>query len=280
MTDYYAIVDVSKCVDCRACVIQCKDEYALNDYLPYSAGMTFRGQKWIRIETLERGKFPKPKWSSIPVLCMQCDNAPCVTAAKDGAVYKRPDGIVIIDPVKSKGQKQLVNSCPYGLIHYNDEKDIPQKCTFCIHRLEKGLVPRCVQACPGNAIKIGDWGQLLGAGSSLAGAAGVGKPETFHPEYKTGPNRVNYVGLPKTFVTGCLIDSKGECLADAAVALRDTDAKGQIGNMSTNSDFLGDFWFDGLDAKRTYELTFSKAGKTKTLSVTPDTDTDLGDIVF
>jgi Fe-S-cluster-containing dehydrogenase component len=279
MADYYGIVDVSKCVDCRSCVIQCKDEYALNDYLPYSAGMTFRGQKWIRIETLERGKYPKPKWSSIPVLCMQCDNAPCVTAG-GGAVYKRPDGIVIIDPVKSKGQKQIVSSCPYGLIHWNEEKEIPQKCTFCVHRLEKGLVPRCVQSCPVNAIKIGDWGQLLGAGTSFEGAAKEGNPEAFHPEYKTTPNRVMYVGLPKTFITGCVIDSKGECVKDAAVALKDTTTTGQMGNKDTKSDFLGDFWFDGLTKAHVYSVTISNAGKTKTLSVTLDTDTDLGDIVL
>jgi len=269
MTDYVAVVDVTKCVDCRACVIQCKDEYALNDYPPYSAGMPFTGQKWIRVENLERGTFPKVKFSSMPILCMQCDNPPCQAAATGGAVYKRPDGIVIIDPVKSKGQKQLVAACPYGVIYYNEEKDIPQKCTFCAHRLEKGQVPRCMMACPGDAIKIGEYAEIW------KHAAG-GESAPFHPEYKAEP-RVYYIGLPKTFITGALVDSKGESLEGADVTAKATDTGVTV---STKSDAFGDFWLDGLEAKKTYEVTFGKEARTKTQTVLLDTDKDLGDIIL
>jgi Fe-S-cluster-containing dehydrogenase component len=270
MAEYAAVIDVTKCVDCRCCVILCKDEYARNDYPPYSAGMPFRGQKWIRVENLERGTYPKVKFSSIPVLCMQCDNPPCMAAATGGAIYKRPDGIVIIDPVKSKGQKQIVGACPYGVIYYNDEKDIPQKCTFCVHRIDKGEVPRCMMACPAGAIKMGDYGEIM----KEAARAGYTQLPTLHPEYDT-QNRVYYIGLPKTFITGALEDSRGECLQGADVTAKATDTGV---TMSTKSDAFGDFWFDGLTAKKTYEVTISAAGKTKTLSVSLDKDTNLGDI--
>jgi Fe-S-cluster-containing dehydrogenase component len=269
MADYLAIIDVSKCVDCRCCTVSCKDTYALNDYAPYSAGTPFRGQKWIRVENLERGKYPKVKFSSIPIMCMHCDDAPCVKAATGGAIYKRPDGIVIIDPVKSKGQKQIVDSCPYGVIFWNEENQIPQKCTLCVHRLEKGEVPRCMMACPGEAIKIGDRSVIMAEGNVWAG------PEPFHPEYKT-KNRVLYIGLPKTFITGALVDSKGECLVGADVSAKDTTTGAIVGK--TKSDAFGDFWFDGLAAKKTYEVTITAAGKTKTIPVSLDTDTNLGDI--
>lgn len=264
------VIDVTKCVNCRACTVSCKDEHALNDYPPYSAGMTFRGQKWVSVQEVERGTFPKVKFASYPVLCMQCDNPPCVAAATDGAVYKRDDGIVIIDPVKSKGQKQLVNSCPYGVIFYNEDADIPQKCTWCVQRLERGENPRCMEACTGGAIVgIGEQhGQLFDA-------VRMGDGMPFHPEYGTQP-RIWYIGIPKTFITGALVNGSGECVAGATVTATDTALKAVVA--TATSDFLGDFWLDGLDANKTYEVTITSAGKTKTIPVALTTDTDLGDI--
>jgi Fe-S-cluster-containing dehydrogenase component len=264
-----AVIDVTKCVNCRACTVSCKDEYALNDYPPYSAGTPFRGQKWVRVEEVERGTFPKVKFASMPIFCQQCDNAPCMAAATGGAIYKRPDGIVVIDPVKSKGQRQIVDSCPYGVIFYNEDADIPQKCTWCVQRLDKGENPRCVESCTGGAIVgIGDHGPLFDA-------VRMGNGVPLHPEYGTEP-RVWYIGLPKTFITGALVDSKGECLAGAQVTATDTASKAVVA--WATSDFIGDFWLDGLDAKKNYDVTITSAGKTKTISVSLDTDTNLGDI--
>ena len=262
-----AVVDVTKCVNCRSCTVSCKDQYALNDYPPYSAGMPFRGQKWVRVEEIERGTFPKVKFSSMPIFCQMCDNAPCIAAATNGAIYKRPDGIVIIDPVKSKGQRQLVNSCPYGVISYNEDADIPQKCTWCVQRLEKGESPRCMQACTGDVIHIGEVG-ILDQYLRQQGAP-------LHPEYGALP-RVWFIGVPKTFIVGSLLDSKGECLAGADVTATDTASK--VVMARAKSDFLGDFWLDGLLAKKSYDVTITSAGKTKTISVSLDTDTNLGDI--
>jgi len=267
MVEYAAVIDVSKCVDCRCCVIACKDEYAINDYPPYSAGMPFRGQKWIHVDNVERGTYPKVKFSSTPILCQMCDNAPCIAAATGGAVYRRPDGIVIIDPVKSKGQKQIGNSCPYGVIFWNDDLQIPQKCTFCVHRLEKGQVPRCMMACPSNAIKIGTLAQIWKDTER-------NKP-FLHPEYKTEP-RVYYLGLPKTLIVGSLVDSNGECLQGANVTAKDTESGAVVA--ATTSDMIGDFWLDDLAANKTYEIAISAAGKTKKISVQLNTNTNLGDI--
>ena len=189
-------------------------------------------------------------------------------AARDGAVYKRDDGIVIIDPVKSRGQEQIVDSCPYGVIFWNEETQIPQKCTFCAQRLDQGQMPRCMMACPTDAIKIGDFTQLM------RDAAKYG-PTQYHPEYKTQP-QVFYIGLPRIFITGALVDGSGECLKGARVIATDTATKAIVGD--TTSDAFGDFWFDGLDLNKTYSITINAAGKTKTTMVTPQTNTDLGDI--
>jgi tetrathionate reductase subunit B len=268
--NYVAVIDATKCVDCRSCSVACKDEFAVNDYPPNSAGTPFEGQDWIRVENIERGAYPKVKFDSYPVLCMQCDNAPCIAAATGGAVYKRPDGIVVIDPAKSQGQKQLVQSCPYGVIFYNDEKNIAQKCTLCVHRLENGQIPRCQLSCPGKAITIAPYAQLQ---KTIQESNAV----PLHPEYGTEP-RVYYIGLPKTFIAGSLVDSKtGDCLQGVQVTAKDV-AAGKI-VATTTSDPFGDFWFDGLDSKKSYEVTITKADKTtKTLPVSLDTDTNLGDI--
>jgi len=280
---FYAVIDASHCTDCRSCVIACKDENALNDWPPYAAAMPMTGQNWIHVENVERGHFlplsgtAKVKFRSYPVLCMQCDNAPCMAAATGGAVYKRPDGIVIIDPVKAKGQQQIVNACPYGVISWNPDLQIPQKCSWCVQRLQKGLAPRCMNACPGLTIKIGQYQDTVDAAT-----AGRIEFTTLHPEYKT-QSRAYYVGLPKTFIAGSLVNSgNGECLAGATVTCTDTaPATPNVNPIvgSTTSDAYGDFWFDGLDAKKTYTVTISAAGKTtKTISVPLDTDTNLGDI--
>ena len=107
------------------------------------------GQYWMNIVEKERGTFPKVKLSCIPFTCMHCSNAPCMKAAKDGAIYRREDGIVIIDPEKAVGQKQIVDACPYRVIYWNEEKNLPQKCTMCAHLLDQGWkTPRCVEMCP------------------------------------------------------------------------------------------------------------------------------------
>ena len=95
-----------------------------------------------------------------PVMCNQCDDAPCISAAENGAISKREDGIVIIDPDKSKGQKQIVDACPYGAIYWNDDLDIPQAWPFDAHLLDSGWQQTKLESvCPTGvfqSLKISD----------------------------------------------------------------------------------------------------------------------------
>lgn len=266
------IIDVTKCFACHNCVLACKDEHVENDWLPITKSQPDENANWIKVDEIEKGTAPKLKIVHLIQPCMQCDEAPCVKAATGGAVYKRPDGIVIIDPVKSAGQKQLLASCPYGLIYWNNQLNIPQKCTFCAHLLDQGRKqPRCVNACPTEAITYGEYEDLKPTIDS-AGAVPL------HPELGTKP-RVYYIGLSAffgTFITGALVNgTTGDCLKGADVTCKDVSA-GKTFN--AKSDAFGDFWFEGLDAKKSYEITISTAGKTKTVPVSLDKDTDLGDI--
>jgi tetrathionate reductase subunit B len=261
-------IDLSKCIGCDNCVVACKDEFVENDWPPYSKSQAVR-HFWMKLNLVERGQLPKMKVQHVPVLCMNCEDAPCEKAATGGAVYRRPDGIVIIDPEKSKGQKQIVASCPYGAIYWNDQLDIPQMCTRCAHLLDRGWKePRCVQACPIEALKFGNYDDLK-ATIEQSGAAPM------NPEFGTKP-MVFYKDLPKTFIAGALVDaSTGDSIDGGDVTL-----SGPEGTMQTKSDGFGDFWFDDLDANKSYQVSINAAGKTKTISVTLDTDKDLGDIML
>ncbi len=185
MTRLGLLIDVTKCSGCHNCFLACRDEYFDNDYAPYSAPQPLDGQFWMQVKEIERGSYPKPKLDYIPLPCVHCEDAPCVAVAADNACYKRADGFVIIDPAKAKGQKAIANACPYRVIFWNKDLDIPQKCTVSPTGLMKGLQePRCVEACPTGALTFGD---LDDPTSLISTYVAEKKIEVFHPEYGTKP---------------------------------------------------------------------------------------------
>ena len=270
MAKYGMVIDVSRCIACYCCFAACKDEYWENDYSPYSAAQPRFGQFWINPIKKERGTFPCIKVAYVPNLCVHCDSAPCIEAARNSAVYKRPDGTVIIDPQKAVGQQQIVESCPYKVIFWNEEKKLPQKCTFCAHRLKKGKLPRCVMSCPSEALKFGD---LDDPKSEVARLVASGKTEPLYPEHDVKP-RIHYIDVPKLFVAGSVVygDIK-ECAEGASVTLT---SNGKSMNATANA--FGDFMFDGLAAGK-YAVKIECKGYTaKTIDVDLKTDNYLGAI--
>ena len=269
------LIDVNKCTGCYNCFLACRDEYYENDYKGYSAAQPLDGQFWMGMKEIERGVYPKPKLSYIPVPCMNCENAPCMDAAKDGAVYRRGDGIVLIDPEKARGQEAIVNACPYRVIFWNAEREIPQKCTFCAHRLDEGAKePRCVESCPTGALVFGDLDDPAGEIARLAGEASV---ETFHPEFGTEP-LVKYIGIPKRFVAGEVVlkDRQGECARNVNITL---EGGGQT--RTTTSDLFGDFEFEGLKKNTEYRIVVSKDGYVpREVVFSTRTDVNLGEILL
>lgn len=243
MKKWNLIIDVAKCHDCNNCFIACKDEFVGNDWNPYSVGQPWHGHRWMNIQRKEKGQYPKVEVAYLPTPCMQCDDPECMKAAKNGAVYKREDGIVIIDPEKAKGQKDLVEACPYGAIWWNAEKAVPQKCTFCVHLLEEGWKqPRCVQACPTGALQIvqADDAEM----QKRIKAEGL---EVYSADLNTKP-RVYYKNLSrftKCFIAGSVaLQDKNECAEGAKVTLTNSAGKA-VAKSETNN--YGDFKFDHLD---------------------------------
>ena len=278
MKKWHLIIDVAKCENCNNCFMSCKDEHCGNDWPGYSASQPLHGHRWMNILRKERGAFPTIDVAYLPKPCMQCDDAPCVKAAQQGAVYKRDDGIVMIDPEKAAGQKQLVASCPYGSIWWNDEKNLPQKCTLCAHLLDGGWkAPRCVQACPTGALSIqrSESGRLAQLRQRPDWSV-LGKPDN-----PTRP-RVFYKNLHRytqCFVAGSVAgrrNSLEECLEGIDVQLiKDGQALAHA-----VTDAFGDFKFDRLSPDSgDYHLDICKDGSTKaSVDVTLSTSLSVGTI--
>ena len=272
MAKYGMVIDITRCNGCYNCFLTCRDEYWNNDYPPYSLAQPFSGHFWLRIIEKERGKYPKVKVAYTPVLCMHCENPSCVSAAENNAVYKRPDGIVMIDSEKAIGQRQIVAACPYRVIYWNEEKNIPQKCTLCAHLLDQGWKePRCAEACPTQAMVFGDMDDPTSEISKLMAS---GKVEAIHPEYNLG-EKVVYIRLPKKFIAGSVVfEDKDECAGNVSVSL---EGQGYREKIFTNN--FGDFEFEGLEADQEFSVTLEHPGYTpQTFKVQTKVDHYLGEI--
>jgi len=269
------VIDTSRCNGCYNCFLACRDEFCGNDYPPYSAAQPYTGQFWMRLIEKERGKYPKVKVAYAAVPCMQCENAPCVKASPDNAVYRRPDGIVIIDPEKAVGRDEIISACPYRVIYWNEEKKLPQKCTFCAHLLDKGWKePRCVEACPTNALIFGD---LEDPDSQISKVTASQDLEELHPEYGLEPG-VRYIGLPKRFIAGSVVlgDEEDEWAENVDVTLTDKSEKKTV-----KTDNYGDFEFEGLQPEQEYSLKIKFQGYApKEFHVRTTTDIYLGEIIL
>jgi Fe-S-cluster-containing dehydrogenase component len=265
------IIDVAECTNCQLCALSAMDEYVGNEWQGVAAPMPRNGHRWIDIKQKERGQAPMIDIAYVPTMCNHCDNAPCV-AKGGGTVTKREDGIVIIDPVKAKGRKDLVESCPYGHIWWNDEAKLPQIWPFDAHLLDQGwMQTRGQQACPTSAmraVKVED--------DEMARIARDEGLEVMKPEAGTKP-RVYYRNLwrySKSFIGGSVATETGgivDCVKGADVRL----IKDGQTVASAVTDNYGDFKFDGLDENSgRYTVEVMADGKSKVL------DASLGESVF
>lgn len=232
------VFDASLCNGCYGCQLACKDEHCDNEWLPYSLPQPDTGHFWGRIRQTDHGQVPKVKIEYSFELCNHCDDAPCMKAAPD-AIYKREDGLVVIDPAKAKGRKEIVESCPFGHIYWNAESDVPQKCTGCAHLVDEGELPHCVDMCATGALRFGDEEDF---------AAEIACAETLiDPSY--GP-RVYYLNRPHLFIGGEVWDPESnEIIEGAEITLSGAASQ------KTKSDNFGDFWFKRLNpGKYTVEI--------------------------
>lgn len=203
------VIDLARCLGCDTCTVSCKAE-----------NRTPPGVSYNVVLELETGTFPNVSRTNLPRPCMQCDRPPCAQVCPTGATYKLTSGITAIDYERCIGCRYCVTACPYGARSFDfgegygremaqadavqaneygldrgerhprkSPAGVVRKCTFCLHRLERGEEPACVETCIGNARYFGDLSDPNSVVSKLAAS-----PRAFRlkEELGTGP-RVIYL---------------------------------------------------------------------------------------
>lgn len=187
---YGMVVDMRKCIGCQACTVSCSME-----------NLPPIGQFRTTVLQYEVDRQDgAPALINLPRLCNHCDNPPCVPVCPVQATFQRQDGVVLIDNERCVGCGYCVQACPYDARFINHETQTADKCTFCEHRLEAGLLPACVESCVGGARVIGDLNDPHSEASRLI-AAHKSEIKVLKPAMGTDPH-VYYIGLPDEFVNG------------------------------------------------------------------------------
>jgi Fe-S-cluster-containing dehydrogenase component/formate-dependent nitrite reductase membrane component NrfD len=179
MPSYGFAIDLRKCIGCHACTIACKAEHQI----PIGVNRC-----WVK--TVEAGTFPATRRFFFPVLCNQCDDAPCARICPTNALYKRRDGIVDLNGDACIGCRACMVACPYDQLFIDPDTHTAEKCNFCANRIENGLVPSCVSVCPTGCRIFGD---LDDPDSEVARIARHESVAVRKPEKGTVP-RVFYLG--------------------------------------------------------------------------------------
>ena len=255
MKKWNLVIDCALCHDCNNCFLADKDEFVGNDFLPYSVAQPWSGHRWLNIHRKERGQHPIVQVCYLPKPCMHCDDPVCMKKAPKGAVYKRKDGLVIIDPVKAKGLPDLVDACPYDAIWWNEETNVAQKCTGCAHLIDLGWAEtRCSQVCPTGAIKL-----YSTHDEEFAKIAASEELEELRPEFGTKP-RVLYKNLyrwQKVFVAASVAyKDSDECSEGARLTASREDTK--VGEGLANN--YGEVLVDRLEPGFEYEISIEARG--------------------
>lgn len=181
------VIDLDRCTGCHACAVACKAEFDV----PLGVW-----KSWVKIK--EKGSFPNTGRFFLPRLCNQCDKPPCRKVCPSGATTRREDGIVKVDEKKCVGCKLCISACPYNSRFVHPFKKIADKCDFCLHRVDKKVVPSCVNTCPMNARTFGDLNDPDSEISKLVGRKAV---QVLKPELDTEPN-VFYISAEKLLEGG------------------------------------------------------------------------------
>jgi Fe-S-cluster-containing dehydrogenase component len=194
---YYGMgIQVDKCIGCGRCVVACKEE---NDvpkepffFRTWVERYVIRNDREVEVDSPKGGGegFPPHEEGDVlraffvPKLCNHCDNPPCVQVCPVGATFKTEDGVILVDSDYCIGCRYCIQACPYGARYLDPRTDTADKCTFCYHRITKGLLPACVEVCPTGA---SIFGELKTLASPLRRLMRMSELQVLKPSLNTEP---------------------------------------------------------------------------------------------
>lgn len=185
---YAFVIDLSRCIDCRACLVACSVEN--NVPLKHT-------RIWVQDQGVQ-GTFPNLSRMFVPYNCMHCDKPACVDVCVSGATYKDKDtGLVMVDQDACIGCGFCVSACPYGVRYINETRGVVDKCNACSQRLDVGLQPACVATCVGKSRMFGDLNDPNSdASKALRNAKSVMRMDYEKMGVDTDPN-IFYINTPE-----------------------------------------------------------------------------------
>lgn len=203
---YYGMgIDISKCIGCGRCVDACKNENKVpkepfffrtwvERYRIFDDGSSIIDSPNGAINGFkkqDRGNKTAIRSFFVPKICNHCDNPPCVQVCPVGATFKTPDGVILVDSEYCIGCRYCIQACPYGARYLHPETRTADKCTFCYHRIVKGLTPVCVEICP---MQARVFGEIKKKASPLVRFKRMNKIGVLKPALNTDP-KVFYANL-------------------------------------------------------------------------------------
>ncbi len=195
-------IQIDKCIGCGRCVEACKIENDVPQepffFRTWVEKYVIKKDGSVIVQNIanETGAETVPEKDIlrsffVPKLCNQCANPPCVQVCPVGATFSTEEGVVLVDEKRCIGCRYCIQACPYGARYLHPVRKTADKCTFCYHRLEKGLLPACVEVCPTQARVFGD---LKSMASPLVRFKRMNKLHVLKPYLNTEP-KVSYANL-------------------------------------------------------------------------------------
>jgi Fe-S-cluster-containing dehydrogenase component len=172
-SEYVMIIDLNKCVGCRACELACQQRNNLPE-----------GKSYIRI--LPKGD-EENRWF-LPIQCQHCRNAPCEHVCPTMATYHHKSGVVLINEKTCVGCKYCAVACPYDARAFDHKTGLVDKCWLCLDWVLGGGLPACVQSCVLGARIFGRRDD-----PEIAALLASGRPQPLHPELGTDPGILYYI---------------------------------------------------------------------------------------
>ncbi|HEY3310412.1 MAG TPA: 4Fe-4S dicluster domain-containing protein [Anaerolineales bacterium] len=199
---YGFVIDVSRCIDCRACMVACSVE----NTVPYN-----HTRIWVHDQGVQ-GEWPNFTRSFVPYNCMHCENPPCTEVCVSGATYKNKDnGLVLVDQEACIGCGFCAEACPYDVRYIDEKRGVVDKCNGCFQRVETGQMPACVSTCVGGSRLFGDFNDPESSVSkALKGANSVIRLDARRQDGKSTEPNIYYINAPAEMLNLVTTDKFGQ----------------------------------------------------------------------